>query len=70
MLRNNYGNSVNRISFSLEVIACDQDFNEGCESPEKITAFAPKIFITMYLLEEAIDFDNYEFTSKPVSKLI
>jgi len=55
MLRNDYSNFTERISFSLEIIQCDPEHYE-CESDEKIKNFVEQIMFTEYFLTERIDY--------------
>jgi len=47
-LKNGYGSYKDRISFSVEVLTCDEASTNGgnCQPQDKIKEFLPKIFLT------------------------
>ena len=63
-LQNGYTNFADRKSFSLEIIKCDENNSDDCESEEKIADFVTHLMITQYFLTERIDYGNTETLGK------
>lgn len=63
-VKNGYTNETERISFSVEIVKCN---DADCKSEAQTQKIMNLMYFTVYTLEEAIDFKNPEkLNSRPV----
>ena len=67
-LHNGYKTKIERVSVSLEVITCNDEFTQGCKSNEDIKLLLDNLVITQYHVMEGIDFrDENNYGKRPVN---
>ena len=66
-LKNFYENYDDRISFSLEIVACTEE--DYCADINEIETFLSKIYVTEYLLQSKFDRSNSEDHTRIMFKL-
>jgi hypothetical protein len=66
-VKNSYTDKDERVSFSMQAVACDSD-TEECADPTAIEQFFEDIYFTIYILKENIAFgDNSNIGQRPIS---
>ena len=66
-VKNSYSDKDERVSFSLQAVACDQSL-DTCASTADIEEFFKEVYFTTYILKENIAFgDNSNIMKRPVS---
>lgn len=51
MVKNDYANETERISFSLDIVKCNKDTNKNCKSDKEIEHFLNNIYLTVFTSE-------------------
>ena len=57
IIKNDYS-SVDRVSFSVDIITCSQEYDLNCHDNDKIKNFMEMTYFTFYVLEDVIDLNN------------
>ena len=56
ILRNGYTSSKDRRSFNIQAALCDSTVDENCASPEEISFLLKRLYFTLYIVEDYIQF--------------
>lgn len=66
-VKNSYTDKDERVSFSMQAVACDSALEE-CAEPASIEKFFEDIYFTIYILKENVKFgDKSTIGKRPVS---
>jgi len=70
MIKNGYSNDEDRVSFSVEIVKCNEEEGETCKNKELVSKLLNSMYFTMYNIEETIDFkDPDKMMERPVRTL-
>jgi hypothetical protein len=55
-VRGYYQNKIDRISFSIQAVVCNEEYDDQCQSKESVRSLLSQIYFTSYILEENVEF--------------